>query len=115
MLKNRSGVVISVDPYAETWRRIRDGRINLTISELMDELKSLRYENPTRNAEFPFVLSAGKRRSSTANTIIRDPQWRPKDPVGALWMNPADASSLGVQSGGRVRIITKRASAESVV
>jgi len=115
ILRNPSGVVVSVDPYAETWRRIHGGRINLTIPELIPELKSLRDEQPSCDPEFPFVLSAGQRRSSTANTIIRDPQWRPKDPVGALWMNPADASSLGVQSGGRVRIITKRASAESVV
>jgi len=42
-------------------------------------------------------------------------QWRPKDPAGALWMNPGDAFQLGVQSGGRVRVITKRASAETVV
>jgi anaerobic selenocysteine-containing dehydrogenase len=115
ILKNRSGVVVSVDPYEETWRRIRNGRINLTISELLPELKSLRDEHLSRNPEFPFVLSAGQRRSSTANTIIRDPQWRPKDPAGALWMNPADASGLGVQSGGRVRVITKRANAEAVV
>jgi anaerobic selenocysteine-containing dehydrogenase len=115
ILKNRSGVVVSVDPYEETWRRIRNRRINLTISELLPELKSLRDEHLSRNPEFPFVLSAGQRRSSTANTIIRDPQWRPKDPAGALWMNPADASGLGVQSGGRVRVITKRANAEAVV
>jgi anaerobic selenocysteine-containing dehydrogenase len=115
IMKNRSGVVVSLDPYEETWRRIRDGRINLTIHELMPELKSLRDEQPSNDPEFPFVLSAGQRRSSTANTIIRDPNWRPKDPAGALWMNPADAAELGVQSGGRVRIITKRASAESVV
>ena len=115
ILKNRSGVVISIDPYEETWRRIRGGRIDLTISELMPELKSLRDEYPSSDPEFPFVLSAGQRRSSTANTIIRDPQWRPKDPAGALWMNPADASGLGVKSGGRVRVITKRASAETVV
>ena len=115
MLKNRSGVVFSVDPYDETWRRIPDGRINLTISELMDELRSLRDEHPAHNAEFPFVLSAGQRRSSTANTIMRDPAWRPKDPVGALWMSPADASKLGVESGGRVRVTTKRASVETVV
>jgi len=115
ILSNPSGVVVSKDPYEETWRRIHGGRINLTIPELMPELRSLRDERPSCDPEFPFVLSAGQRRSSTANTIIRDPQWRPKDPVGALWMNPADASSLGVQSGGRVRIITKRASAESVV
>ena len=115
ILKNRSGFVVSVDPYEETWRRIRNGKINLTISELLPELKSLRDEHLSRNPEFPFVLSAGQRRSSTANTIIRDPQWRPKDPAGALWMNPADASGLGVQSGGRVRVITKRANAEAVV
>jgi anaerobic selenocysteine-containing dehydrogenase len=115
ILKNRSGVVISIDPYAETWRRIHERTINLTIPELIPELKSLREEHPSCDPEFPFVLSAGQRRSSTANTIIRDPQWRPKDPAGALYMNPADASALGVQSGGRVRIITNRASAESVV
>jgi anaerobic selenocysteine-containing dehydrogenase len=115
ILKNRSGVVVSIDPYEETWRRIHGGRINLTIPELIPELKSLRDEHPSCDPEFPFVLSAGQRRSSTANTIIRDPQWRPKDPAGALWMNPADASGLGVQSGGRVRVITKRGSAETVV
>jgi anaerobic selenocysteine-containing dehydrogenase len=115
IMKNRSGVVMSVDPYAETWRRIHDEKINLTIAELMPELKALRDEYPVRDADFPFVLSAGQRRSSTANTIIRDPGWRPKDPAGALWMNPADASELGIENGGRVRITTKRASAESVV
>ena len=115
IMKNRSGVVMSVDPYEETWRRIHDEKINLTIAELMPELKALRDEHPVRDADFPFVLSAGQRRSSTANTIIRDPNWRPKDPAGALWMNPADASELGVENGGRVRITTKRASAESVV
>ena len=115
IMKNRSGVVMSVDPYEETWHRIHDEKINLTIAELMPELKALRDEYPVRDADFPFVLSAGQRRSSTANTIIRDPQWRPKDPAGALWMNPADASELGIENGGRVRITTKRASAESVV
>ncbi|MGH7923261.1 MAG: molybdopterin dinucleotide binding domain-containing protein, partial [Candidatus Binatus sp.] len=115
ILKNRSGVVMSVDPYEETWRRIHDQKIDLAIPELMPELRSLRVEHPVDDPAFPFVLSAGQRRSSTANTIIRDPQWRPKDPAGALWMNPADGQELGVESGGRVRIITKRASAESVV
>jgi anaerobic selenocysteine-containing dehydrogenase len=115
ILKNRSGVVVSLDPYEETWRRVHGGRVNLTIPELIPELKSLRDEYPSSDPDFPFVLSAGQRRSSTANTIIRDPQWRPKDPAGALWMNPGDAVQLGVQSGGRVRVITKRASAETVV
>jgi anaerobic selenocysteine-containing dehydrogenase len=82
---------------------------------LIPELRSLRDEYPSLDPEFPFVLSAGQRRSGTANTIIRDPQWRPKDPHGALWMSPVDASELGIQSGSRVRVITKSASAETVV
>ncbi|HTY54138.1 MAG TPA: molybdopterin-dependent oxidoreductase [Candidatus Binataceae bacterium] len=115
MLKSVSGVAISVDPFEETWRRIHEGRVNLTIPDLMPELKSLREEHPLSDPEFPFVLSAGQRRSSTANTIIRDPRWRPKDPAGALWISPVDAGELGVKNGGRVRVITKRASAETVV
>ena len=115
ILRSREGVVVSVDPYEETWRRIHGGRVSLTISELIPELRSLRDESPTTDPAFPFVLSAGQRRSSTANTIIRDPSWRPKDPAGALWMSPVDAAELGITSGGRVRVITKRASAETVV
>ncbi len=115
ILKNPSGVVVSVDPYGETWRRIHRGRIDFTIPELIPELRSLRDEQPAADPEFPFVLSAGQRRSSTANTIIRDPKWRPKDPHGSLWMNPEDGSRLGVRTGGRVRVITKRGTAEAVV
>ncbi len=115
ILKNPSGVVISVDPYEETWRRIHRGRVDFTIAELIPELRSLRDELPATDPEFPFVLSAGQRRSSTANTIVRDPKWRPKDPHGSLWMNPEDGSRLGVRSGGRVRVITRRGSAETVV
>jgi anaerobic selenocysteine-containing dehydrogenase len=115
ILKDRSGVVYSVVPYQQTWNRIAGGRVNLTISELIPELKALREEHPCSDNAFPFVLSAGQRRSGTANTIIRDPKWRAKDPNGALWMSPVDASELGVENGGRVRVITKRASAEAVV
>ncbi|HYL60625.1 MAG TPA: molybdopterin dinucleotide binding domain-containing protein, partial [Candidatus Acidoferrales bacterium] len=57
----------------------------------------------------------GERRSTTANTIVRDPAWRPKDRAGALRMSVADAKSLGVANGGRVRITTRRGSAEAVV
>jgi anaerobic selenocysteine-containing dehydrogenase len=115
ILRNRSGVVVSTDPYEETWRRIRGGRIDLAIPELIDELRSLRGETVASNPDFPFILSAGQRRSTTANTIVRDPKWRPKDPAGALWMNPEDASRLGVENGGWVRLTTRRGSATTVV
>jgi anaerobic selenocysteine-containing dehydrogenase len=117
ILNSRSGVCFSIDPYEETWRRLgsADGRINAEIPELLDEFRSLRDEKHAPNPDFPFVLMAGARSSTTANTIIRDPAWRPKDRAGALGISPADAQLLGVQNGGRVRITTRRASAEAVV
>ena len=117
ILTRRSGVVFTHDEYEETWRRLAtpDGKVNLTVHELMDELAALRDERPASERAFPFVLTAGERRTSTANTIFRDPAWRKKDAAGALRMSPADAASLGVADGGRVRITTKRGSAEAVV
>jgi hypothetical protein len=43
-----SGVVITDDSYDETWRRVRtpDGRVHLTIPELLDELAGLQHEDP---------------------------------------------------------------------
>jgi anaerobic selenocysteine-containing dehydrogenase len=117
ILNRRDGVRFSVDEYEETWRRVKtpDARINLDIPELIGELKSLPNDSGERDARFPFILMAGERRSTTANTVIRDPGWRPKDRNGALRMNPADAQSLGVANGARVRITTRRGSAEATI
>jgi anaerobic selenocysteine-containing dehydrogenase len=110
ILARRSGVTFTVDEYEETWRRLctPDGKINLSVPELLDELAALRDERPDADREFPFVLTAGERRTSTANTIFRDPAWRKKDAAGALRMSPADADRLGVADGGRVRLTTRR-------
>ena len=61
------------------------------------------------------MLTAGERRTSTANTIFRDPAWRRKDADGALRISPSDAERLGVASGGRVRVTTRRGSALATV
>jgi anaerobic selenocysteine-containing dehydrogenase len=58
---------------------------------------------------------AGERRSYTANTIIRDPGWRKRDADGALRIAAADAERLGVQTGGRVRVVTETGAAEAIV
>jgi anaerobic selenocysteine-containing dehydrogenase len=63
-------------------------------------------DEPPEDPAFPFVLSAGERRSFTANTIIRDPDWRKRDAEGALRINPDDAATLGVATGERVRLVT---------
>src|SRR5262249_46220488 len=54
---NRSGVLYSITDYEDSWNRISGGRVNLTITHLIPELKSLRDEYPSLDPEFPFVLS----------------------------------------------------------
>jgi anaerobic selenocysteine-containing dehydrogenase len=115
ILESPSGVVFAVDEYEDGWSRVGtpNGRFQASIPELLEELSTLREATPgTGDAAFPFVLSAGERRSFTANTIFRDPEWRKKDPDGSLRINPQDATQLGLTDGDRVRLTTKRASVE---
>jgi anaerobic selenocysteine-containing dehydrogenase len=116
MIANPSGVVFTLDDYEETWKRLDtpDGKVSLVIPDLLEELSSLPADVPA-DLDFPFVLSAGERRSSTANTIFRDPAWRKKDGGVALRINPEDAASIGVDAGGRVRVVTRRGSVEAPV
>jgi len=118
ILTRKEGVVITSDPYEISFERIGtgDGRIQLVIPELIEELAGLRDEDPVAdNPQYPFVLAAGERRGTTANTIMRDPGWRKKDAEGALRISVEDAVEMGIGSGDRVRIISKRASAETAV
>lgn len=118
ILKGRSGVVFSLDEYEETFRRLEtpDRRVNLVVPELLQELRGLAGEDPRRrDPDYPFVLAAGERRSSTANTLYRDPAWRKKDPQGALRLSPADAERLGIPDGGYARITTRTGSVITAV
>src|SRR5262245_42736132 len=118
LLSSKSAVVFSVDDWEESFARVNtpNRRIQLSVPELYEELEALASEPaPGSSAEFPFVLSAGERRSFTANTIIRNPEWRRKDRSGALRMHPDDAKRVGVESGGRARISTRRGSADVFV
>ncbi len=118
LLESKSAVVFSVDEWEESFARVDtpNRRIQLSIPELYEELESLVNEpTPGAQPDFPFVLSAGERRSFTANTIIRNPEWRRKDKGGALRINPEDAKRVGVADGGRVRVSTRRGSVEVVV
>lgn len=70
---------------------------------------------PAGSTEFPLVLSAGERRSYTANTIIRNPAWRNKDRNGSLRMHPDDAARAGVVDGGAAMLSTGRGSARVLI
>jgi anaerobic selenocysteine-containing dehydrogenase len=118
ILDSPSGVMFSLDEWAGVTDKVGHGggRVQLVIPELVAELQSL--EDPTADAaaaglstEFPLVLSAGERRSFTANTIIRDASWRKRDANGALRVSPADAAAHGLTDGGKVRLTTARHSA----
>jgi anaerobic selenocysteine-containing dehydrogenase len=91
--------------------RTDDGRVQLTIAPLLDELRALATEVPPGDdPAWPFLLSAGERRSFTANTIMRDPGWRKRDGEGALRISPVDAERIGIGTGGKARVSTRRGS-----
>jgi hypothetical protein len=119
IVEGRHGITFTVDDYEDVWSYVAgpEHRINLHIPELLAEVRGLSSADPSgwTTPELPLVLSAGERRSSTANTIIRDPAWRRRDAAGALRISPADAEMLGLVDGGRARITTATGSAEAVV
>jgi anaerobic selenocysteine-containing dehydrogenase len=113
ILDQPSGVIFSIGDWDELRRRIAtaDGKIQLYLPDLAAALGELGAQAAApADADFPFVLSAGERRSFTANTIIRDPTWRKKDAEGALRIHPDDAAALGVATGEPVRLTTRRGS-----
>jgi anaerobic selenocysteine-containing dehydrogenase len=115
--RSPSGVIFAVSEYAEGWQAVRHPgqRINLHLPELLPELAGLETDRPGGDTEYPFVLSAGERRSDTSNTSIRDPAWHRKGPFGTLRLNPQDAASLGCTDGDWIRITTRRGSADAPV
>ncbi len=116
---NPSGIVFTADAWEDVWDYVRrpDQRFTIAIPELLDELRTLADSEPGRAVDdaFPFVLSAGERRSYTANTIIRDPSWRRRDGGGSLRINPGDAARLGLANGDLARIVTEGGSAQATV
>jgi anaerobic selenocysteine-containing dehydrogenase len=118
MLSERSGITLTLDEYEDVWAYVShpDKRIRVEIVELLAELRGLGdAPRSYTSAELPLVLSAGERRGSTANTIIRDPTWRKRDAGGSLRINPDDAARYGLSDGGQALITTAAGSARALV
>ncbi len=117
ILASPHGLTFTIDEYDETMRRLEtsDKKISLAIPRLLEELDTLPTTASSVGGEYPFVLAAGERRSSTANTIQRDPAWRKKDAQGALRVSMEDAARIGLSDGDRARITTKSGTAVAVV
>ncbi len=115
VLASDDGVVFTRHTYDEAWDLTRsdDQKLRPNIPQLLDKLDAL-VDAPTTYTtdEFPFVLSAGERRSFSANTIFRDPAWRKTDRHGALAINPDDAADLGLADGDNARLTTATGTVE---
>ena len=117
ILTRPSGVIYSVSEYADSWHAVRlpDHKINLCIEEMLAELETLNSKLPQQDADYPFILSAGERRSDTSNTSIRDAGWHRRGTFGTLRMHPADAEKIGCKEGDWVRMTTRRGHTQAAV
>lgn len=118
ILESGDGVIFTRHTFEEAWDLVRtdDRKIHVNIPVLVDKLRALADEPAGyTTAAYPFVLAAGERRSNTANTIFRDPDWRKSDRDGALAISPGDAHRFGLADGDRIRVVTPGGSAEPIV
>ena len=116
-LEEPSGVVFARSTFEESWRAIRrpGHRINLAIPELLERLDQALATPPAPDPAFPYVLSAGERRSDTANTVIRSNRWQKTALYGSLRISPQDAADIGCRTGDRRQLSTRRGSADVVI
>ncbi len=116
IISSPSGVITSSEDWSDIWSRAPEGQVNLSLTDLLGDIATLNAQEPKEtDDQYPFVLSAGERRSFTANTIIRNPAWRKKDMQGALYINPDDAARLNLGEGSSARVSTRRGSMEVIV
>ena len=117
LLTQPSGVIYSVSEYADSWRAVRlpDHKINLCLEEMLAELATLDSKRPHQEADYPFILSAGERRSDTSNTSIRDASWHHRGAFGTLRMHPSDARQVGCHDGDWVSMTTRRGQADAMI
>lgn len=93
-----------------------DGKINLHIPELLEEMKTLDATSEEAAlvlpAEFPLILMAGRHTSTNANTNMRDPSWNEGKRACTLAMHPDDAAGLNLKDGQQVKVTTEAGSEE---
>ncbi len=96
--------------------RTEDGKINLVIPEIREELENL---DPVHeeaalqpDPEYPLVLMAGRHFNMNANTLMRNPAWNEGKRDCTCMMHAEDAQSLGIRGGQMVRVTTEAGSVE---
>jgi anaerobic selenocysteine-containing dehydrogenase len=106
-----------IDPennFAEV--KTEDGKFNLLIPELLDELQSIEAKREeaalVMPSQFPLILMAGRHIATNANTLMRDPAWNEGKRACTLAMHPEDAAALSLKDGQQVRVTTEAGTEE---
>lgn len=106
-----------IDPennFAEV--KTQNGKINLLIPELLDELQTIEAAKEEvalkLPVEFPLILMAGRHTDKNANTLMRDPAWNEGKRACTLAMHPDDAIDLNLKDGQQVRVTTEAGAEE---
>jgi anaerobic selenocysteine-containing dehydrogenase len=117
ILNNPSGVIFGVSQYSDSWKAVKlpNHKINLNIPEMLDELTTIDSKLPHHRPDYPYILSAGERRSETSQTSIRNPEWMKKGSFGVLRIHPQDAAVLGCSEGDWIQLRTPRGAAQAPI
>ena len=115
LIDHPEGIVIARVKEEDTLNSLRtpDKKIHLYIEEMdswIREIDPQKEEQALKNADYPFVLVAGRHFPYTANSIMRDPQWNNLKIVCRLLMSSEDARNLDVQTGDEVGLSTEASS-----
>jgi anaerobic selenocysteine-containing dehydrogenase len=117
ILRNPSGVIFAASQYSDSWDAVKlpGHKINLNIKEMLDELATIDSKLPPHRPDYPYILSAGERRSETSQTSIRNPEWMKKGSFGVLRIHPQDAAALGCSDGEWIQLRTPRGNAQAPI
>ncbi|MFE1592935.1 molybdopterin-dependent oxidoreductase [Nocardia sp. NPDC058705] len=118
IIDSPTGVVFTDDTWDDVWHYVKrkDRRFTIAIEDLLRQVRELPSARSVWTSdEFPLVLAAGERRSFTANTIFRNPEWRRRDKQGALRISAEDGASLRLATGDQARLFTENGSATVTV
>lgn len=110
IMDSPSGFKVSKHRYEDMWDLMKtpDKKVNLYIPELLEnwllELPNVLKNQANLEAEYPFNLIAGERRTYNANAVIRNYEWAKTDKEGFLKVHSADAATHNITEGDAVQL-----------
>lgn len=108
IIASPSGTPFSVEDSVWELVETADRKVRLAIPALLEAIGALNPADAEPPSDFPFVLSAGQRRAQNANQIFRAPDFRKRDPDGALYIHPDDLSAIAASDGAWLVVESRR-------